>query len=70
MPPPLPQFSIFAIKKPRKMRGLRNLVLWKRLELSRGNPHKYLKLARLPIPPPELLHLSDIYTHYSVRIKQ
>ena len=35
------------------MRGDKNLVLWKGLEPSRENSHKYLKLARLPIPPPE-----------------
>ena len=31
------------------------MVLWKGVEPSRENSHKYLKLARLPIPPPEQL---------------
>ena len=35
------------------MRGYRNLVLWKGLEPSWDKSHKYLKLACLPIPPPE-----------------
>lgn len=28
------------------------MVPWRRLELPRPNGHKYLKLTRLPIPPP------------------
>src|SRR3546814_12916758 len=41
-----------SIPRPIRVTRRRSMVPRRRLELPRGLPHRYLKPARLPIPPP------------------